>query len=162
MIKQIEQDELEKCVKLIRESFLTVAKDFAFTEENAPRFTAFVTTYSRLEQQFNDEHRFMFGYFIDNELVGYYSLLWQDNDLCELNNLCVLPEYRHKNIGHELLEHAYHQAKENGRTAINISIVEENTVLRKWYEDNGYEHIGTKKFNFFPFTCGYMKRKISR
>ena len=30
-----------------------------------------------------------------------------------------------------------------------IGIVEENTILRKWYEDNGFIHIGTKKFDFF-------------
>ena len=43
---------------------------------------------------------------------------------------------------------------------INIGIVEENLRLRKWYKENGAVHIGTKKFDFFPFTCGYMKKKI--
>lgn len=43
---------------------------------------------------------------------------------------------------------------------MNIGIVEENTILRKWYEDHGFVHIGTKKFDFFPFTCGYMKRDL--
>ena len=33
-------------------------------------------------------------------------------------------------------------------------------MLRKWYEQNGVVHIGTKKFDFFPFTCGYMKKVI--
>ena len=32
---------------------------------------------------------------------------------------------------------------------MNIGIVEENKVLRKWYEENGFIHIGTKKFVFF-------------
>ena len=41
-----------------------------------------------------------------------------------------------------------------------LSIVEENTVLRKWYEENGFTHTGTKKFDFFPFTCGYMERDL--
>ena len=47
-----------------------------------------------------------------------------------------------------------------GRNKMNIGIVEENTVLRKWYEDNGFVHTGTRKFDFFPFTCGYMEKKI--
>lgn len=42
---------------------------------------------------------------------------------------------------------------------MNIGILEENTILRKWYEDN-FIHIGTKKFDFFPFTCGYMERDL--
>ena len=43
---------------------------------------------------------------------------------------------------------------------INIGIVEENQVLRKWYENQGFLHIGTKKFDFFPFTCGYMEKGL--
>jgi hypothetical protein len=39
---------------------------------------------------------------------------------------------------------------------MRLSIVEENTVLRQWYEQNGAVHTGTEKFDFFPFTCGYM------
>ena len=39
---------------------------------------------------------------------------------------------------------------------MRLSIVEENSVLRKWYEQNCAVHTGTEKFDFFPFTCGYM------
>ncbi len=39
---------------------------------------------------------------------------------------------------------------------MRLSIVEENRVLRSWYERNGAVHTGTEKFSFFPFTCGYM------
>ncbi len=44
MIREIRQDDISECVKVIRESFSTVASEFGFTEENAPRFTAFATT----------------------------------------------------------------------------------------------------------------------
>ena len=43
MIREVEEKDLEECVELIRDSFGTVAKQFGFTEENAPRFTAFAT-----------------------------------------------------------------------------------------------------------------------
>lgn len=48
MIHQIERDDISRCVKIIRESFLTVAEEFGFTEENAPRFTAFAASDERL------------------------------------------------------------------------------------------------------------------
>ena len=51
-------------------------------------------------------------------------------------------------------------AKEMNCTKVNIGIVEENQVLRKWYEDFGFTHIGTQKFDFFPFTCGYMEKEL--
>lgn len=48
MIKAIECTDITECVNVIRESFLTVANELGFNEENAPRFTAFVTTEERL------------------------------------------------------------------------------------------------------------------
>ena len=62
-------------------------------------------------------------------MCGYYSLLLQGNGECELNNLAVLPEYRHKGIGRQLLAHSFNIAKELGCRIINIAIVEENRVL---------------------------------
>ena len=47
-----------------------------------------------------------------------------------------------------------------GCSQINIGIVEENVKLRKWYETYGAEHIRTEKYDFFPFTCGYMKKML--
>lgn len=160
MIKAIEQRELAECVNVIRASFATVAKKFGITEENAPRFTAFATDEGRLHWHLNGEHRPMYGYFAADKIVGYYSLLLMENGECELNNLSVLPEFRHDGIGGKLLEHAFERAKEAKCTKMKIGIVEENTVLRNWYERFGFVHVGTQKFEFFPFTCGYMEKEL--
>ncbi len=44
MIREVKTEDLPECVNVIRLSFRTVADEFGFTEENAPRFTAFATT----------------------------------------------------------------------------------------------------------------------
>ena len=160
MIKEIGNDDIEQCVNVIRKSFSTVANEFGFTEENAPRFTAFATTTERLGWQLTEEHRPMYAYYKNDKIVGYYSLLLQENQECELNNLCVLPEYRHKKLGEMLLVSAFDNARHMNCRKMNIGIVEENQILRKWYEDHGFIHIGTKKFDFFPFTCGYMVKDL--
>lgn len=157
MIKQIDKEKIPECVKVIRESFMTVADELGFTEKNAPRFTAFAVNEERLFWQYENEHRPMFAYFQDGKIVGYYSLLIFDNNECELNNLCVLPEYRHRKIGEKLLTDAFSQAKKSNCLKIKIGIVEENIKLRKWYEKYDFIHTGTEKFDFFPFTCGYME-----
>ena len=160
MIRPIEKYEIEACAELIRKSFLTVAQEYGFTKENAPGFTAFSTTAEKLNQQ-NEEGRLMYGYFAENEhILGYYSLQMQGNEECELNNLCVKPECRHKHIGEILFFHGLTTASEKGCKKINIGIVEENKKLRAWYESLGAKHVGTKKFDFFPFTCGYMEKEI--
>jgi len=96
----------------------------------------------------------------DGRIVGYYSLDVQDGGRIELNNLCVLPTYRHGGLGALLLEDAFRLAREKGADVLHIGIVEENRVLRRWYEAAGFVHTGTKKFDFFPFTCGYMKKTL--
>ena len=160
VIRYMSIEEIPECVYVTRESFKTVADDFGFTEQNAPRFTAFATDDERLCLQFENEHRPMFVYLVDKHIVGYYSLALQSDGVCELNNLCVLPEYRHNDIGKRLLENCFAQAKKLDCTKVKIGIVEENVVLRKWYEKYGFVHNGTQKFDFFPFTCGYMEKLI--
>lgn len=160
MIHTITETEVPECVQVIRSSFQTVADTFGFTEENAPRFTAFATTEQRLNWQLKAERRPMYAYCEEDKIVGYYSLAVLENGECELNNLCVLPECRHQGIGEKLLEHAFEVALGLGCEKMKIGIVEENKQLRKWYEEYGFVHLGTQKFDFFPFTCGYMEKAL--
>ena len=102
----------------------------------------------------------IYAFYEDGAIVGYYSLLLLDNQEIELNNLCVSPGHRHKGIGEELLKHAFEMAKELGCTKVNIGIVEENQVLRKWYESFDFVHLGTHKSPSFPFTSGFMEKRL--
>lgn len=159
MIRPMTEEEIDRCVQVICESFMTVAETFGFTRENAPRFTAFATNRERLQWQYQ-EGRPMFVWEEEGQIIGYYSLHLQEDQKCELNNLCVLPRYRHRQIGEQLLEHAFAQARKLGCRQLLIGIVEENVQLRQWYEAHGAVHKGTKKFDFFPFTCGYLERAL--
>lgn len=158
MIRPMYPTEIPTCVALIRESFATVAREFAITPENAPRFTAFATTEDRLTWQFQ-QGRPMFVFIEGEEIVGYFSLEIK-GDSCELNNLCTHPAFRHRKIGGQLLAFAFAEANRRGCTRMEIGIVEENLRLRRWYEAHGFRHIGTKQFDFFPFTCGYLEREV--
>ncbi|MBR6185337.1 MAG: GNAT family N-acetyltransferase [Clostridia bacterium] len=160
MIREVRREEIPACVRVIRKSHRTVADAFGFTEENAPRYVAFAADEKRLLRQMDSERRLMFLYEEGGVIKGYYSLFPKDGDACELCNLSVLPEYRHQGIGGELLRHAIRTAREQDFGIMRLSIVEENTVLRKWYEQNGAIHTGKEKFDFFPFTCGYMMFRL--
>ncbi len=161
MIRLMKEEEIPGCVALIRRSFGTVAEEFGFTEENAPRYTAFATTEQRLTWHLHEEKRPMIVYENENgDIIGYYSLLFQENNECELSNLCVAPEHRHGKVGEALLLHAYETAKAAGCVKMHIGIVEENVQLRKWYEKHGAVHVGMKKYDFFPFTCGNMEKML--
>ena len=161
MIRDISENDIGECFQLIRDSFTTVADEFGFTPENAPDFTSFAITENILLCQFKDNCRLMRAYRVTSgKIAGYYSLYFRNNKECELNNLCVLPSYRHKSIGTDLLNDAFSKALDKGCNRINIGIVAENTVLRKWYEKNGFVYTGTKKLPRFPFSCGYMEKLL--
>lgn len=160
MIRPVYEEELSECADIIRRSFRTVADEFGITAENAPGFTAFATTIERLEQQYREE-RPMLAY-VDEEgrILGYYSLGMEAGGSCGLNNLCVLPEHRHGKIGERLLESALTCAAAHGYGKLQAGIVEENVRLRKWYEKRGFVHTGKRKFDFFPFICGYLEHPL--
>ena len=160
MIKAISRDEIPACVQVIRSSFQTVADAFGLTAENAPRFTAFAADEAKLLYWMQEQHRPMYGFFENGEPVGYYNLLRGEHAECELGSLCVLPAYRHCGIGDLLLHDALERAAALHCRILKLSIIEENTLLRKWYEAHGFVHTGTQKFDFFPFTCGYMEIEI--
>ncbi|MHB1483358.1 MAG: GNAT family N-acetyltransferase [Saccharofermentanales bacterium] len=144
--------------EVIRQSFDTVAKDFNLTKENCPRHPSFYTN-NDLENKINANY-FPFGYFIDNKFVGFVSLNDKGNGVFSLNNLAVLPEYRHLGIGKILLEFCKDRVKEHGGNKIEIEIIENNAALRSWYSKNGFVHIGTKKFDHLPFTVGFMEMEV--
>ena len=160
VIRRMSLEEIPECVNVIRGAFKTVADELGFTEENAPRFTAFATDENRLGYQFCVDKKPMIVYLHQGSIVGYYSLALLENGNVELNNLSVLPEFRHLGIGEKLVNDAIEKVRTFGKDKIEIGIVEENVKLRKWYEKLGFIHTGTKKYDFFPFTCGYMEKVL--
>lgn len=155
MIRQLKYSDLACCVKVIRESFATVARDFELTEQNCSNHTSFIKL-EKLQNQFN-KGILMFGYFCDDEIVGYVSLTKIDNLIYELNNLAILPEYRHKGYGTELMDFCKEKVKELGGGKITIGIIEENSTLKNWYAAYGFIHTGTQRFVHLPFTVGFME-----
>ncbi|MDE5604862.1 MAG: GNAT family N-acetyltransferase [Eubacterium sp.] len=155
MIKLIDDiNQLSVCLDIIHKSFETVAKEFHFTKENCPRHTSFMPI-EKLEEQFNNEYQ-MFLYSYKNNYAGFFSVHIEDNSL-ELNTLGVLPEYRRNGIGKEIIDFSKEYAATHNCSTIKISIVEENTKLRKWYESLGFKHTETKIIPDLPFTVGYME-----
>ncbi len=69
MMRAVKKEDLAECVKVIKESFLTIANEFGFTMENAPGFTAFATTKERLEWHLNGEHRPMYAFFLNTDTM---------------------------------------------------------------------------------------------
>lgn len=159
MIIQVEnKEQLNICLEIIRSSFITVAREFGLTENNCPSHTAFITM-DRLKMQF-DDGRPMFLFYQDAVPVGYFSLAKCSDEEWELNNLAVLPKYRHLGIGKAMVDYAISMVKNYGGNKISIGIIEENKTLKIWYMKLGFKNISTRKFEHLPFTVGFMEMNI--
>ncbi|MCL1858754.1 MAG: GNAT family N-acetyltransferase [Oscillospiraceae bacterium] len=165
-IREVCESELEKCAEVIRQSFLTVAKQFGLTEQNCPKHRAFIKT-ERLVSEKNFGIM-QFGLFITNKtkngdvIIGFAALQKLEENIYELKMLSVLPEFRHNGYGHALVDFAKCKVKELYGQKITIGIVEENEILKNWYISNGFTQTGTKFFpdNPKPFTVGFMEAII--
>ena len=154
MIRPAAFEDLPVCLAVIRRSFATVAEEFGLTPENCPTHTSFMPL-EKLQKHFDWGWQ-MFMLLEENVPVGFYGLSEKENGRFELHNLAVLPEYRHRGYGRQLLEDAKRRAMEQGGTALEIGIIEEHTVLKNWYRANGFVPVGTKSFPHLPFTAGYL------
>lgn len=149
--------QLDICLDIIHKSFQTVSDEFNLTSENCPSHTAFMPIEKLITKFENNAPMFLYKY--NDCYAGYFSLSVSEKDV-ELNNLAVLPEYRHLGIGRELVNYVLAYSKNIGANKIKIGIIEDNTVLKKWYEQFDFAHTGTKRFSHLPFTVGFMELRI--
>lgn len=156
VIRRIDTADFQTAVEVIRKSFTTVAKELGLTEQNFSHFTGFSMSVEKLQAHL-DWGWLMFGLHEDNRLVGYVSLSKEDDNIFELHNLAVLPEYRHKGYGKQLLDFCKSQVKNLCGNKIVLGMIKENTVLNNWYAKNGFISTGTKKFDTQPTTVEFME-----
>jgi positive regulator of sigma E activity/ribosomal protein S18 acetylase RimI-like enzyme len=146
--------DLPKYADIIRRSFATVATDFGWTRENCPGHTSFVSD-ERLAGKIKNCY-FSFGLYVGDKIVGFVSLTDMGGCVYEMNDVSVLPEWRHYGYGRKLIDFCKEKVKELGGNKITIGIVEENFILKDWYTANGFVHTGTKTFDGLPFKVGFM------
>ena len=150
--------EFRTCASVIRKSFLTVAKDLNLSKKNAPTNPAFIT-YEKLKEEINKKNIIYFGLYPEKEtLAGCVAIERADNDIYYMERLAVLPEYRHKGFGVQLIDFVVKYVKSHGGKKISIGIINENDILKKWYIKQGFHEINTSRFDHLPFTVCFLEK----
>jgi Acetyltransferase (GNAT) family. len=109
MIIRVEsKEQLDICLDIVHKSFQTVADEMILTKDNCSSYTAFMPIEKLISQFENNTPMLLYQY--NGCFAGYFSLSIND-DSVELNNLAVLPEYRHLGIGKELVDYAITYSK---------------------------------------------------
>lgn len=156
-IKRIDNVD-EVCVMVIRSSFRTVADEFGLTRENAPTNAAFIELDALAVLQQKGAQ--MYGGFCDGRLVGFVAVRKAKDDLYYMEKLAVLPDFRHRGYGRQLVDFAVKAVREAGGRRISIGIINENTVLKEWYKCIGFIETETRQFPHLPFTVCHMELAV--
>ncbi|MCO1603120.1 GNAT family N-acetyltransferase [Desulfosporosinus nitroreducens] len=137
-------------------SFITVAKEFNFTEENCPSNPAF-TNLEKLHIMRDNGIR-IFGLFEDDRQIGFVALKKAKDNIFYIERLSVLPGFRHKGYGKTILDFVFKYLKAQGAKKVSIGIVNENLLLKNWYILYGFKETGLTKYEHLPFTVCFMEK----
>lgn len=159
MIKQIVRSDILSCLNVFHCGYETIAIQFGLTEENCPDRGRANLPLSKLVSEF-ENGTLMYAYFLCDKIVGYLGFIVNDTGICKLNDIIVLPEYRHKGYGKELLDFCKMKAHELGASKITLGMIDDNQKLKDWYIKNSFNGVGFKKYENAPFTVGYMECSV--
>jgi GNAT superfamily N-acetyltransferase len=158
VIKEVKnRRDLENSVKVICDSFKTVALEFGLDERNCPTHPSLMTLDKLLELEKKSK---LFGLFLDNYQAGFLAVEKADDRVYCLDKLAVLPEHRHKGYGWKLVEFVFNNVKKQNGEKVSLGMINESEVLKDWYKKLGFRETGTKIFEHLPFTVCYMERHL--
>ncbi|MDR3587609.1 MAG: GNAT family N-acetyltransferase [Desulfosporosinus sp.] len=155
----INEVSLQDSLMVIKDSFITVAREFNLTEENCPSNPAFTDLESL--KKMKDKGIGMFGLFEERNQIGFVAIEKAD-DVFYIERLSVSPGSRHKGYGKFLMDFVFNYVKAQGAKKVSIGIVEENSVLKNWYRLYGFIETGLKKYEHLPFTVCFMEKVVER
>jgi diamine N-acetyltransferase len=154
-IRIITNDALDTSLHIIRTAFGTVAKELGITEQNAPRYTAFLTL-DKLKE-LRDRETVFWGLFEVEKQIGFVAVEKENDGKYWMKRLAVLPEYRHGGSGRALVNTVIDHTRKLGETRLYIGTVYEETVLINWYRSQGFKLTQTFKVPDLVFTVAFME-----
>ena len=161
MIRELRTDEeIRESVSVIRDSFADVADLFGLSRENCPSHPSFQTVEGLLSMR--DGGTLLFGLFSGDKQVGFVAIEKADRELCYMERLAVLPDYRHLGHGSALVLYALERIKQLGGKRASLAIIAGSTVLKKWYEGFGFVENETRSVPRLPFDVCFLELHINR
>ena len=147
--------DAESIASIVSTANKDVAVKFGLNHENNPKHPSFYTKDWILTDFARGEEYFLYS--VAGEAVGCVAFEQPSPEVAYLNRLSVLPDYRRRGIGEQLVQHIFDYAKTKGVSEISIGIIAKHTELKNWYAQLGFFENGLKEFPHLPFDVLFMK-----
>ncbi len=160
VIRNADRDDVSAITNLIRAAFADVAERFQLTPENCPKHPSNCEP-GWIETAMGNGVKF---YVLEEAqtIIGCVALEFPDKPgVCYLERLAVLPQYRHRGLGKQLVEYCEVEAGKRRLQRIEIGIIAGQDDLRTWYEGFGFVVTGEKEFAHLPFRVAFMGKDVS-
>ena len=148
-------DDADRLADVIRRASRDVAERFGVTAENCPKHPSHCTA-EWVDAAMGKGVRF-YVLESDGAACGCVALEPAKPNVCYLERLAVLPEFRRRGFGAALVRHALEQAKALGAGRVEIGIIAEHTELKSWYARLGFVvEREAVTFEHLPFKVTFM------
>lgn len=157
-IREAVSSDVPALTEIIRNSFRDVAVRFGLTEANCPKHPSNCREQwivSALEKGVR-----CFVLESDGVPCGCVALERPRPEVCYLERLAVLPEYRRMGLGRALAEYAVTKAGEAGAVRVEIGVIAGQEELKEWYRRLGFVETGRASFPHLPFEVAFMAKVL--
>ena len=158
LIREAKSPDTLLLTGLIRESFRDVAERFGLTKENCPRHPSNCTQ----EWIVTALEKGVRHYVLETEglACGCAALEQISVEVCYLERLCVLPEFRGRGFGSALVNHVMDAGQGLEAHRVDIGIIASDGSLRNWYEHLGFTQTHTATFAHLPFEVAFLVHEL--
>lgn len=153
-IRLAAREDIPTLTHLIREANRDVAERFHLTPENAPKHTSNCQN-DWIETAMDKGVTF---YILEDGQTprGCVAMEHAKPEVCYLERLAVLPQYRRRGFGEALVRHIFDEARQRHLRRVEIGTIAEHGELTRWYEKLGFALTGTRTFPHLPFQVAFM------
>ena len=124
MIKEVKSElDANKCDALLTKLILDERKYNELIKED-------IIIKDHFNKMLDDENIVLLAYYLEEEIAGYILIRKTDENICLLDGLYVLEEYRN----HSLWNSAIDRCKKMNAKYIDINVMEKNEVAKNIYK----------------------------
>lgn len=128
MIKEVKNvEDANKCDELLTKLILDERKYNDLIDDN-------IVIKNHFSKMLDDEDVILLAYYLDKLIVGYILIRKINENLCLLDGLYVLEEYRNQKIANSLLNEAIARCKKLNVKYIDINVMEKNELAKCIYK----------------------------
>ncbi len=130
MIKELDKTYLKELLELERAAFEPLEKIYGkYSGEGSKEY------FEKILEEGN-----LWGYFLENELIGCIGLIKQGNSkYLEIQNLIIKPKFQRQGFGKKLISFVEKYAQENNSLGLLIRTKHKNIKNIQIYEHLGFE-----------------------